>query len=499
MLLPVVSAQAAQADGDVSGPVQAEASPQLFATMCALYAAGMDLGSPSVNADPAFTEVRSRLLQVHGPATDALRDYYRAHALGTPSATLSRYITFAIVAGPPPRFAPTVGRADLPPDALQLDGFSQILANFYKEAQIEDLWRLVQPEYEKGVLSLREPLGRIVLTGTGYLRQLIRQGTGTFTAYPEPLVGGQTQFRNAGNQYAIIVDPSNDSFDAMRHAFLHFLLDPLPVRYHDQIRVAEPLFLTGATAPRLPLEFRDDFSDYFTECLVRAVELKLRRLAPDKLGQELNRADSDGFVLIRPLMAALAKFEASEPPMSQYFPELIRSIDVNAERKRLQTVAFAPASNELGIEAAQGEHGDGGTSPAAVNTALTEGERQIAAQDPAAAAAAFQRVLTMQPGNPRALYGLAVASLLQRDAVHARELFQQVVDGSASAASDPVALAWSHIYLGRMHDLDGDRDQALADYRAAIAVSGVPDDARSAAQRGIDRTYQLAVPNPSPG
>jgi len=500
MLLPVVSARAAQAEGDVSGPVEAEASPQLFATMCALYAAGMDLGSPSVNANPAFTEVRARLLQVHGPATDALREYYRAHALGTPSATLSRYITFAIVAGPPPRFAPTVGRADLPPDALQLDGFSQILANYYKEAQIEDLWRLVQPEYEKGALSLREPLGRIVLTGTGYLRQLIRQGTGTFTAYPEPLVGGQTQFRNAGNQYAIIVDPSVDSFDAMRHAFLHFLLDPLPVRYHDQIRVAEPLFLIGATAPRLPLEFRDDYADYFTECLVRSVELKLRRLPQDKLAQELNQADSDGFVLIRPIMTALAKFEASEPPMSQYFPELIKSIDVNAERKRLQTVAFAPASNGQGTEAAQDEHGDRGATPAAaVNTALTEGERQIAAQEPAAAAAAFQRVLTMQPNNPRALYGLAVASLLQRDAVHARELFEQVVTGAATAAPDPVALSWSHIYLGRMHDLDGDRDQALADYRAALAVTGVPDDARSAAQRGIDQSYQLAVPNPSPG
>lgn len=502
-LLPVVSAEAAaqpaQTDGDVSGPVEAVASPQLFATMCALYAAGMDLGSPSVNANPLFTEIRARLLQVHGPATEALRNYYRAHALGTPSATLSRYITFAIVAGSPPSFAPMVARADLPPDALQLDGFSQILANFYKEAQIEALWRLVQPEYERDALALREPLGRIVLTGTGYVRELIRPNTGTFAAYPEPLIGGQTQFRNAGNQYAIIIDPSVDSFDAMRHAFLHFLLDPLPVRYYDQIRVDEPLFRIGATAPRLPLEFRDDYSDYFTECLVRAVELKLRRLPADKLAQELNQADSDGFVLIRPIMTALAKFEASEPPLAQYFPELIKSIDVNAERKRLQTVAFAPASNDEGIETAHDAHTAAANTAPDLNAALSQGERAIAAQDPAAAAAAFQRVLAMQPGNSRALYGLAVATLLQRDAVHARELFEQVVTGAAAPGADPVALAWSHIYLGRMHDLDGDRDQALTDYRAALAVTGAPADARSAAQRGIDQSYQLAAPSPSPG
>jgi tetratricopeptide (TPR) repeat protein len=112
----------------------------------------------------------------------------------------------------------------------------------------------------------------------------------------------------------------------------------------------------------------------------------------------------------------------------------------------------------------------------------------------------------MQPGQPRALYGLAVASLLQGNAEHARELFEQVVAGASGAPgpndaahSDPVALAWSHVYLGRMHDLDGDRDQALADYRAALAVSGVPEEARSAAQRGIEQSYQLAAPSPSPG
>jgi hypothetical protein len=60
-------------------------------------------------------------------------------------------------------------------------------------------------------------------------------------------------------------------------------------------------------------------------------------------------------------------------------------------------------------------------------------------------------------------------------------------------------LAWSHVYLGRMHDLDGDRDQALADYRAALAVSGVPEEARSAAQRGIEQAYQLSAPSRPPG
>ena len=475
--------------------------------MAALYAAGLDAGKTSSDADPLFADVRSQLLAAHGPATDALRQYYRDHALSDPAANMSRYITFAFVAGPPPQFALPPNRNDLPPDVLALDGFSQILANFYQEARIETLWRQAEPAYEKDALLLREPLGRIVLTGTGYLRALIRPNTGTFTVYVEPFVGGQTQFRNAGNRYAIIVDPKlnpSDSFVAMRHSFLHFLLDPLPVRYQQQIIVDEPLFLIGAGAPRLPIEFRDDYSAFFTECLVRAVELRVQRLPAEQLAQEVNRAEGDGFVLIRPILAALAKYEASEPAMNQYFPDLIRAIDVNTERRRLQTVAFAPAGGTPSEDAHERAAHAAANPASAQDAALAEGERQIAAQNAPAAAAAFERVLAAQPGQPRALYGLAIASLLGGNATRARELFEQVVSGASGAGdsaahSDPVALAWSHIYLGRMHDLDGDRDQALADYRAALAVSGLPEEARSAAQRGIEQSYELKAPSPSPG
>ena len=69
----------------------------------------------------------------------------------------------------------------------------------------------------------------------------------------------------------------------------------------------------------------------------------------------------------------------------------------------------------------------------------------------------------------------------------------------AAFIAGPVALAWSHVYLGRMHDLDGDREEALADYRAALSVADAPEAARSAAQHGIEQGYQLAVPSQSPG
>lgn len=476
--------------------VRVEASPQLFATVAALYAAGFDRGPSVADGDPLLTRLRA----LQGPATEALRAYYRDHSGPDPAATLSRYVTFALVAGPPPGFVLSVRREELPPDVLALVGFGEVLANFYQEAQLEALWREVQPRYEQDKQLLREPLGRILLTGTAYLRELIRPGPRTFTVYAEPLVGGQTHVRNIGDQYAMVVNAAVNPFDEMRHAFLHFLLDPLVIRHRDLLLAQDPLFRAALRAPRLPEDLRRDSLAFFTECLVHAVELRLRRLPAAQLAAELDRADGDGEVLVRPLAGALVKFEASEPAMSFYFPDLLRSMDVTAERSRLQTLTFAPAS-ELMAAQETGPRSRAATSE--VDQVLAEGDRLIAAQDAAGAAAAFERVLARAPGHPRALYGFAVASALLGQVKRAHELFTQVVSAASGAdpatRPDPVALAWSHVYLGRLHDLAGEREQALAEYRSALAVSGAPEAARAAAQRGMDQAYQPVVRNSSPG
>ena len=84
------------------------------------------------------------------------------------------------------------------------------------------------------------------------------------------------------------------------------------------------------------------------------------------------------------------------------------------------------------------------------------------------------------------MYGLAIASVLVGKADRAMELFQGLVAASrpegqgrppgqqADVKVDPNILAWSHVYLGRIHDLQGDRDLAVAEYRDALAVDAAP-------------------------
>ncbi len=516
----LASARAEQAQDRNSGAVSSAEShqavsvdtrPQLFVVLCALDAAGFDAGARTANETPGRVQLRRRMLALQGSAVDALRAYYKEHALADSGATFSRFVSFALAAGPPPRFDFELRRDELPPDALALEGFNQILANFYREAKIDDLWKFYQPDYEAGAESYRGPVSELVLVVTSYLREIIRPSSPrTFSVYVDPLAGGKINFRNYGDHYEMVVSPSlNPPMNAIRHAFLHFILDPIAIRYRTDASVAFPVLEYAAHAPRLPVDLRDDFPAFFDECLVRAVELRLSHLSPADLASAIDGAESSGYVLVRPIYAGLSGFEKSEPAMGYYLPDLIKGIDVAAETRRLRGVKFADAGTGDDSDLDPGTlHQAALKSVPSVDPVegdLAEGQRQISARNGAAASASFEKVLASHPDDLRATYGLAVASALLGQPDRARELFAKVIaasknpPGGAVAQPDPSNLSWSHIYLGRMYDVEGQRDLAVAEYRAALAVSGAPESARTAAQRGVDAGYQTPSRDDKPG
>ena len=324
----------------------------------------------------------------------------------------------------------------------------------------------------------------------------------SFTVLVEPLVGERVNFRNIGNHYSIIVGPGPVlPLGDIRHAMFHFLLDPLTLKYQQTISTRRALLEIASRAPQLPASFQNDFVGLFDECLVRAVELRVRKLPADQLESALAADDRTGFILVRPIYQQLIVFEKSEPAMSLYFPSLVQGINVAGEQKRLQNFQFASAAEAVPAGGIQGENAGNPETP--LEQEFTRGDRQIALQDAAGAAATFQGILNEHPNQPRALYGLALASVLQGHDEKAENLFEQVVNmppsGSspAAVAPSPSILAWSHVYLGRIHDLQNEREPAIREYRAALGVNGAPEAARVAAQQGVDKPYRPAPSAPS--
>src|SRR3984957_11515627 len=472
--------------------ITVDGNEAMFTTMCALYASGFESDVSTDNWSAFRAQMRDRLLKQQGPAVDAVRRFYRQHESRNTAEMLSRYVWFGIVSGPAPKFQPVLRRDELPPDLLTLEGFSEILSLYYTEQRIGQLWRQVQPIYNQEIERLHDPISQIVLVANSYLRELNNPGQlRTFSIIVEPLVGRITNVRNFGDHYAIILSGSEDiPTDVVRHAFLHFLLDPLPLMYPHIIAVKRPVYEMAAKAPRLSPDLQDDFPSWFAECTVRAVELKIKRMSPSEREVALNTNDADGYVLVRPLFKGLSDFEKNEPSMRNYFPELVRNMDVKAEVARAASLKFAPEassgqSEQLGTEALNRKRRiTPATLPDDPGTIvqLTDGERFIAERNPRAAEAAFKNVLAKYPDQIRAWYGLGLVALLDHDGPRAKQVFGRLTTGDNPATQDPMVLAWSHVYLARVLDEEGQLEQSKSEYQAALAVEGAPAKAQQAAQ-----------------
>ena len=481
--------RSANAQGDTASAtgISVQASEQIFVTLCALDAAGFNANQSTLGDLPDRIALRNQLLKMQSPAVLAVRSYYQGHPDADPDALLSRYVTFGLTIGPPPDFNFALNEDELPPEALALQEFQPLLAGFYKEADIEPEWRKVAPEYDVLSGNYRTLLRGIVVKTNAYLREVVGPQAGrAFTVYVEPLAGSHVSFRNLGDHYVVVAgEHPSESTEEIQHAYLHYILDPLVLKDRDKLQAKTALFDIAARAPQLPQEDRADLVSFIDENVVKAVELRLRNLSATDRDAVLTMDDQTGFIMVRPLLAELKKFEGDTPSMTYYLPELVGDVDVAAETARLRNVRFTapPVANA---------NASTPNSPdQAKEDLLAQGDRQIALGEGAGAAETFKKALIASPDDPHALYGLAVASLLTGQAEESKSLFERIVSqtGGGAKPPDPSILSWAHVYLGRLNDLEGERDVALKEYQAVLAVDGAPEAARVAAQKGLEQAY----------
>jgi tetratricopeptide (TPR) repeat protein len=87
--------------------------------------------------------------------------------------------------------------------------------------------------------------------------------------------------------------------------------------------------------------------------------------------------------------------------------------------------------------------------------------------------------------HAKAYYGLARIAALQKDPELAEKLFQKTLELSP----DKETMSWSYLYLGRLADAAGEREQAEKNYRSVLAIDGAPASVRSAAEKGLAQPF----------
>ena len=171
LVLPAILALAAVAPAQQTETGQLDASPSLFTVMAAINAAGYDAGVDSPNGDPLRKAIREELAKRRIPSLAALRDFYAAHRKRTSSEDLNQYISFALSVSGPPAFQFKEKDADIPPDAAALKDLTPLLVAFYKEANVDDLWRRSQPHILAAIARYHRPVVEDVEQVNAYLRQ----------------------------------------------------------------------------------------------------------------------------------------------------------------------------------------------------------------------------------------------------------------------------------------------------------------------------------------
>jgi tetratricopeptide (TPR) repeat protein len=291
----------------------------------------------------------------------------------------------------------------------------------------------------------------------------------------------QIQTRSYGNEYFVVLTASRELQTAdVRHAYLHYMLDPLATRHSEEVMKRKSLEDYALGAPHLDPSFKEDFLLLAGECMIKAVESRLASGASQK--QVLvQQALGEGFMLTAHFAEQLAVYEKQELSLRYYYPNLITSINLNKEQARLDKVEFASERLERKVKAAPAEVRP---EPSEAQKALEGAEELYAARDYEKARQAYLRVVQETAENAsraRGYYGLGRIAALQKDPELAEKLFQQSLDSSPDAQT----AAWAHLYLGRLSDLAGEKEQAAAHYRAVVANQGATAAARQAAETGL--------------
>src|SRR5580693_6640235 len=164
LLSAVLLAQQPSQEGQLDG------SQTLFTVLAAINAAGYDVNLDSNANSPVRKQVREAIAQKHLESLAPLQKFLADHHQEDPEAELSQYISFALSLQGPPDFQFWMPSQEVPPDVRKLDGLNELIANFYQEAGIPELWKQSQPSLDGVIAAYHGGVVQAVLEANAYLR-----------------------------------------------------------------------------------------------------------------------------------------------------------------------------------------------------------------------------------------------------------------------------------------------------------------------------------------
>jgi len=506
---------------DPAGPtISLVSSEPVFVMAAALNACGYDEGLEE--SSPVRKRVRDEVNQALAKSEDARnkRDYvcrYIAqHRMTGSEKDIAQYISLALYLTPPPNLETSVDLAQMPPDSTQVVEIVPLLKEFVAAVDLHGIWLAVHRTYDQEADQLHDPLSKMIVGTNLYLKLPASTYDGRrFIVVFEPMLSPHTvNARVYGTDYVVVVSPVNGQIrmNDVRHTYLHYVIEPLLYARANAIDRAQPILKEVRDAP-LEFVFRSDTVPLTVECLIKAIEARTMDtgIPVYKIPAGVQRSDlpiyererqayqqkvdavkwatvrhdmTQGFVLTQYFYEQLLQFEKDPASLKDTIGEMVYSMDVDQQVHRARNLDFDKEAD-----------GDVLTrSKPRKLTGLDLAEARLSAGDVTTASSMARQVLTVHTDtlesvadSARANFILARAAILTGHPEQAIDGFQKTI----ATTKEPRLLAWSHIYLGRMLDLDCKRDQALSEYQKALAARDGEQDTRLAAERGVKAAYSV--------
>jgi tetratricopeptide (TPR) repeat protein len=499
---------------DPAGPaISLQTSEAMFDVAVALNACGYDNGLQT--SDPIRLRVREQVNQATQASAEArdARDrvcsFIDQHRLADSSRDLAQYVSLALYLTPPPDLSPSVEEGDMPPDSTQVEDIVPLLKRFAEAAQLHVIWVEDHAAYEEEIARFHDPLTKMIVDTNLYLKMPASTYDGRrFLVVAEPLLSpAETNARVYGTDYVVVMSPSGDRIPMqdIRHIYLHYEIEPLLYARAGAIDRLLPFLKVVRDAP-LDFVYRSDIVALVIESMIRAVEARtmetgvtIRQMPADteRPGMEeiyrqhnadvqkdssirqqaVGRSMAQGYVLTQYFYDQLIGFERSPASLQASIGEMVYGMPVEEELSRAKAVHFVEEGTADVLRRAP-----------AVPHGLDLAELDLMKGDAKTATNLSQTALKEHTAEPaRANFILARASLMTGNIDGAESAFRETV----RLSNDPRMLAWSHIYLGRILDVEDKREDAMLEYKAALTVRDGQPDTRQAAEKGLKTPFAL--------
>ena len=489
-----------------------ETSEQLFDLAAGLNACGYD--ADLADSNPVRQEIRDEMAATLAETAlarqsrDALCAYFADHELADRGRQIAQYISLSLFTSPPPALKPTADEFDMPPDALAVINVLPLLRAFATDLSLHRLWVKHHAEYEAITDKVHDPITKAILDVNLFLKTPVSTYDGRrFLILVEPLLAPNApNARIYASDYVIVTSPSaagNVRMEQIRHLYLHYEIEPLVYAKQSSMQRLTPLLKPVQEAP-LDFIYKTEIVPLLTECLIKAAEARTMdtgfvppvKPTGSRARTELARYDEEnaayerqaevvrrkqvdldmrqGWVLTEYFYNQLAQQEHDPESLSERMGQMIYGMDVNREQHHAQQIAFLPEGSGEFVRRA----------PRPQSPMMAAEKMMLEGNTDGALAIAEKNLADPAQNHSDALYIKARIDLMEGDPIASKSEFEELLTASSG---NPHTAAWAHVYLGRLYDIKvpAERTHALAEYKAALAVPGVPPDARAAADKGL--------------